>query len=144
MGRSNPTNPLDKITRHCRPLGDFLCHPKNEGVLDLRKMEDWNRASVGAGKPMWHTLQCNESLWIKWVCSKISRGIPFWCEKIKPQRSMAWRSILLQGQWMPEVVHYRVGNGCHFNFWSDPWINGTSISSLYGDGILSYLGLPPS
>jgi hypothetical protein len=50
-----------------------------------------------------------------------------------------WREIMrireggeLRGRWFEEHVSRRVGNGSDTFFWTDPWVDGSSLRERFG------------
>lgn len=59
---------------------DVVCRPRDEGGLGLKKLEDWNIASVA--HIVWILFRGSETLLIAWVEKYLLKGKSFWTVKL--------------------------------------------------------------
>ena len=69
-----------------------LCSPKSEGGLELKRLEDWNRAC--SMKNLWDILTRRPTLWTDWVYNRYLSNKSLWTIQGSSYDSVAWKSIL--------------------------------------------------
>jgi hypothetical protein len=62
-----------------RVAWDKVCLPKQGGGLGLKRVHDWNKASIL--KHIWHLFTKSGSLWVAWVHENLLKGKCFWTVK---------------------------------------------------------------
>nr|GEV86531.1 putative reverse transcriptase domain-containing protein [Tanacetum cinerariifolium] len=73
---------------------DFVCMPKHEGGLGIRRIDDFNVALMATH--IWSILTHRESLWVKWVHMYKLKGCSFWdvpCGRDPFSMAGAWDTI---------------------------------------------------
>lgn len=98
---------------------NYVCVPKQEGGLGIKKLEDWNKASI-----LRHI--CNlfaraGSLWVAWVKEYLLEGKSFWEVKTPHQCSWCWRKMLQLRGIARGFIQYKVGDGNDIFMWLDSW-----------------------
>ena len=73
-------------------MWDFICVPKDEGGLGLKKMVDWNRAAIL--RHIWSLFSRSRSLWVALLYSNLIRGRCFWLLKVPQDATSTWSKIL--------------------------------------------------
>jgi hypothetical protein len=53
----------------------MLCLPKEEGGLGIKKLEEWNRATMM--RHIWNLFVNSGSLWVAWVHTVLLKGRSF-------------------------------------------------------------------
>lgn len=71
---------------------EFICVPKDERGLGIKRAEDWNRAAVL--KYIWPLFTKAGSLWVAWVKANSLKGRCFWKIKVPLNCSWCWWKIL--------------------------------------------------
>ena len=130
---SNPISSLHMIS------WKKLCFPKSEGGLGLKCLVDWNRACCL--KNLWDILTRRPTLWTDWVYNRYLRSKSIWAIQGATYNSWAWKGILSARHWIMHHISFTISNGVDTSFFYDPWINGKSIYSMYGDRVREALGV---
>ena len=86
-----------------------LCCPKEEGVLGLRRIKDWNDAAIM--KHIWNLLYRKDYIWVAWVREVLLRQGSIWNAKIPSRCSWSWRKILQLRDRVRPFIRYRLCNG---------------------------------
>jgi hypothetical protein len=71
---------------------NMLCLPKEEGGLGIKKLEEWNRATMM--RHIWSLFVRSGSLWVAWVHAILLKGRSFWQVRIPQICSWSWRKLL--------------------------------------------------
>jgi hypothetical protein len=70
-----------------------VCVPKNEGGLGLRRLDDWNLATIL--RPIWALFASLGFIWVVWVkLNYLLKGRCFWNLKIPWDCTWCWRKLL--------------------------------------------------
>lgn len=64
----------------------LVCKPKSERGLGLKRVADWNTASLA--RLIWLLFSGSESLWIAWVKDSILKNDSFW--SVQASSSSSW------------------------------------------------------
>lgn len=118
---------------------DQVCQPKEEGGIGLRRVKDWNLASICS--LCFQIASNKQSLWVNYVKWKYLKRNSFWKVKTPAKCSWAWRGILKVRDRMKHCVTYSIGNGKNTNIWYDPWLPNGSLVDQFGPNIISQSGL---
>lgn len=111
---------------------------KQAGGLGVRGIKEMNDALLL--KWWWRFGTEKESLWRKVICAKYNMDLNSWLPNMETNRfvSNLWRDVLLIKCRNPlafnkfmENLRLTVGDGNTIKFWTDPWVNGRSLNSLY-------------
>ncbi|GAV92295.1 zf-RVT domain-containing protein, partial [Cephalotus follicularis] len=102
---------------------------------------------------LWHGLgnskRAGKVAWWK-VCRPVSAGglgikdSRTWNRAaiMKCNCSWGWRNILASRKFMHRRILYEVKNGNTFSLWYDPWFQGETIASVFGQRVILDSGLP--
>ncbi|KAL2249650.1 UNVERIFIED_CONTAM: Retrovirus-related Pol polyprotein from type-2 retrotransposable element R2DM [Sesamum indicum] len=81
-----PAAVIEKIHRLCRnflwnsrraPVAwEEICHPKEEGGLEIRHIQSWNVALLA--RVLWNIHRKADTLWVQWVNGAYLRGASIW------------------------------------------------------------------
>lgn len=117
------------------PIGwKHVCQPKKEGGLGLRRIKDWNQASLS--KLCFQMVSDTSSLWVSYFKWKYLKNSNFWKAKYPAKSSWAWRGIIKARDRMKPFVSYEIGNGKKTNLWYDPWLpRGSLVDQTELDGV---------
>ena len=105
---------------------EYVCLPKEEGGLGLRRVKDSNDASVM--KHIWNLFYRKDSLWVAWVQRIYLKQGSFWCAKIPSNCSWSWRKILQLRDRIRPFIRHKVCNGVGHSY---GMISGTSWAPSY-------------
>ena len=95
----------------------FVCLPKEEGGLGLRRVKDSNDANVM--KHIWNLFYRKDSLWVAWVRRWYLRQWSFRCAKVLAIFSWSWRKILQLRDRIRPLIKHKVCNGVGTFLWHD-------------------------
>ncbi|KAH7659613.1 Reverse transcriptase zinc-binding domain-containing protein [Dioscorea alata] len=76
-------------------------------------------------------IQTKPTLWATWVIKYKLRKISFWGITKKVDSSWSWRQLLKIRDVFKGFFEYKLGDGCTFSFWYDPWCHGSSLVDLF-------------
>ena len=88
---------------------EYICVPKEEGGLGLRRVKDSNDASVM--KHIWNLFYRKDSLWVAWVQRIYLKQGSLWCAKIPSIYSWSWRKIIQLRDRIRHFIKHKVCNG---------------------------------
>ena len=111
-----------------------LCLPKEEGGLGLRRIKDWNDASIM--KHIWNLFYRKDSIWVAWVREVLLRQGSIWISKTPSRCSWSWRKILQLRDRVRPYIRHKVWNGVGTFLWHDFWNPLGPILPLFGERIL--------
>lgn len=96
------------------------CKPKNEGVLGLRNIFEWNFSSLLF--QLWCLSQHTDlkSLWIAWFWRVLIKGKGLWTIKIPYKCPWAAHKIFNCGEFTLSKIQYPIGINSEHPFWHDP------------------------
>lgn len=100
---------------------DDVCLPKVEGGLGIRKLKDYNKASML--KFIWILFTDKESLWCRWVHSNFLKRRNFWISSQPRCCSWAWKKILQLRNYFRLSFVWKIGNGLSVSLWHDHWLS---------------------
>ena len=69
-----------------------LCLPKEEGGLGMRRVKDWNNATIM--KHIWNLFYSKDFIWVAWVREVLLWCTSIWIARIPSRCSWSWRKIL--------------------------------------------------
>ena len=97
-----------------------ICKPKSMGGLGFRLFKDMNLAMLS--KLGWKLASGEKSLLTDLLVAKYLKGKSFFQYKAKKGDSFVWKGILSSRSLLAKNSCFKIGDGCHINFWEDPWI----------------------
>ncbi|XP_059458288.1 uncharacterized mitochondrial protein AtMg00310-like [Corylus avellana] len=110
---------LNKISAKAKIAYDDRSVLKDEGGLGLRKLVDWNKATI-----LRHLLSLfarSGSLWVAWVDSNLLKGRSFLLLKISQDSSWSWKKILKLREVAKSYLSFKVGDGSKISLWLGAW-----------------------
>ena len=93
--------------------------PKEEGGFNIRKLEDYNRATML--KHIWLLFIDKESLWCQWIHSNFLQKKYFWVATKLTFCSWSWKKILELRSDVQLNFLWKIGDGAFVSFWFDNW-----------------------
>ena len=96
-----------------------LCLPKEEGGIGLRRVKDWNDATIM--KHIWNLFYRKDSIWVAWVREVLLRQGSVWNARIPSRCSWSWRKILQLRDRVRPYIRHRICNGGRTFLWHDFW-----------------------
>jgi hypothetical protein len=107
---------------------ETVCLRKEEGVLGVRRLREFNLALLG--KWWWMILQERGTLWYRVLCAHYGEEGGRLCCSRRSGGSVWWQTILdvrdgvgrIDSGWMLDNITRRVGDGLSTLFWVDPWL----------------------
>ncbi|CAJ2662251.1 unnamed protein product [Trifolium pratense] len=114
-----------------------ICLRKEFGGLGVKQLREFNLALLG--KWCWRMLMDREGLWFRVLAARY--GVEGGGLRVGGRsRSVWWREIARiregdgesGGSWFGEHVLRRVGDGSDTLFWTDPWLDGSSLRERFG------------
>ena len=111
-----------------------LCLPKKEGGLGLRRVKDWNDATIM--KHIWNVFYRKDSIWVAWVREVLLRQGSIWNARIPSRCSWSWRKILQLRDRVRPFIRHQVCNGTGTFLWHDFWNPLGPILPLFGERII--------
>ncbi|CAJ2656620.1 unnamed protein product [Trifolium pratense] len=114
-----------------------ICLRKEYGGLGVRQLREFNLALLG--KWCWRMLVDREGLWFRVLAGRYGVERGRLCEG-GARGSTWWRELArirggggeVGGGWFREHVSRKVGDGSDTFFWTDPWVDGTSLRERFG------------
>ncbi|GAU34797.1 hypothetical protein TSUD_206010 [Trifolium subterraneum] len=110
--------------------------PQEYGGLGVRQLREFNVALLG--KWCWRMLVDREDLWFRVLAARYGLERGRLCVG-GTSGSTWWREIAhlrdggnALGGWFGENVVRKVGDGTDTFFWTDPWVEGTSLCERFG------------
>nr|GFA58390.1 hypothetical protein [Tanacetum cinerariifolium] len=76
-----PSIPKNRRKGKSKVAWEFVCLPRDEGGLGLRRLDCFNKALIVSH--LWKLISMKESLWVKWVHTYKLRGRSFWDVSIR-------------------------------------------------------------
>ena len=117
-----------------------LTFPLKEGELGIKKLAEWNVATMG--KHLWHLSHpLPSSTWAIWARASLLRGRSLWDIPIPTNSSWTWRKILQLRSIYRPFIKYMVGNGRNIFLWFDNWLPSGPIHPSLGDRVIYDAGL---
>ena len=113
---------------------EYVCLPKEEGGLGLRRVKDSNDATVM--KHIWNMFYRKDSLWVAWVQRIYLKQGSLWCAKIPSICSWSWRKILQLRDRIRPFIRHKVSNGVGTFLWHDLWNQLGPLLPRFGDRII--------
>ena len=120
--------------RRAKMKWEFVCLPKEEGGLGLRRVKDLNDSNVM--KYVWNLVYKKDSLWVAWVRRFYLRQGSLWSAKVPANCSWSWRKILQLRERIRPLIKHKVGNGAVTFLWHDSWNPVGPLLPFYGERIL--------
>lgn len=102
-------NGSDASAAKAKVSWDALCVPMLEGGLGLRKIEDWNKASIL--KHIWNLVTKAGSIWVSLVKMNLIKGTCFWLLKVPSSTTWCWRKILKLRELVKNFFKFQIGEG---------------------------------
>lgn len=96
-----------------------VCVPKIEGGLGLKRLPDWNKASML--RHLWALCKKEDILWVKWVHSYIIKSQCIWNMHLPTDSSWTLRKIFGLRDMGLRFIKSVVGNGKNTFLWLDNW-----------------------
>ena len=96
-----------------------LCLPKEEGGLRLRRIKDWNDATIM--KHIWNLFYRKDSIWVAWVREVLFRQGSIWNARTPSRCSWSWQQILQLRDKVRPFIRHKVCNGVGTFLWHDFW-----------------------
>uniref|UniRef100_A0A5B7BNK9 Reverse transcriptase domain-containing protein n=2 Tax=Davidia involucrata TaxID=16924 RepID=A0A5B7BNK9_DAVIN len=118
-----------------------LCTPKNEGGLGIKRLVDWNKASML--RHIWSICTSKESLWVIWCHTYILKGRSFWVINMQVEMSWTWKKILKLRPTAKKFISSKLGNGENTFLWFDSWLPRGSLVDRFGENIMYALNSSP-
>lgn len=107
---------------------ETTCLPKPEGGLGLRRIKEFNEASLL--KLGWSAATA-DSLWAFWFCARYFKDSSIWFFGNPIGGSCIWRRLHSLSSFLQEGSKWQVVNGLSISLWYDHWIDQASISSRF-------------
>ena len=90
--------------------------PKEEGGLGIKKLSDWNDASIA--KFIWNICSLDSSSsWVSWARANLLCGKSFWDIRITSSCSWSWRKTLQLREKVRPYIRYVIGDGLSTFLW---------------------------
>ena len=115
-------------------LDGKTCQPKDEGGLGLRRVKDWNDATIM--KHIWNLFYRKDFIWVAWVREFLLRQGSIWNARTPSRCSWSWRKILQLRDRVRPFIRHQVWNGIGTFLWHDYWNPLGPILPLFGERIL--------
>ena len=117
-----------------------LTLPLDEGGLGMKKLVEWNMASMGTH--LWKLCQpLPSSNWAAWARANLLRGRSLWDVQIPSNNSWTWRKVLQLRPLYRPLFKYIMGDGLNISLWFDNWLPSGPIHSHMGDRVIYDAGL---
>ncbi|GJT66824.1 sodium/hydrogen exchanger 6, partial [Tanacetum coccineum] len=107
---------------------EFVCMPKQEGGLGIRRIEDFDIALMATH--IWSILTHRESLWVKWVHMYKLKGRSFWDVPCRGDVSWGWRKLLQIRSIIRAFIWHKINNDKSTSVWFDRWADVCPIKDL--------------
>ncbi|MCH83355.1 putative non-LTR retroelement reverse transcriptase, partial [Trifolium medium] len=114
-----------------------ICLRKEYGGLGVRQLKEFNLALLG--KWCWRMLVDKEGLWFRVLAGRY--GVERGRLRVGGTRGSTWWRELarirdgggaLEGGWFGGHISRKVGDGSDTFFWTDPWVDGTTLRERFG------------
>ena len=129
--------------KHYYPVSwDSVCTPKCEGGLGLKRVYDWNIASII--RFIWDIVSEKDSLWARWVIDTKLKRLSFWGLTKPHDASWIWSLLLKIRNLAKPMFEYNLGKGSKFHFWGDPWAHNVAVEDLFPDASVRSTDIPKS
>ncbi|KAL0282293.1 UNVERIFIED_CONTAM: hypothetical protein Sradi_7265200, partial [Sesamum radiatum] len=116
-----------------------VCKPREQGGLGIRSVLHMNQAMMS--RHVWRILQQDtRSLWVAWVLRYKLRSQSIWAP-MSTSASWCWKKLVKISKLLQGGLEYRIGDGCTFRLWTDPWHPRGVLLSSYPRGP-AITGLP--
>ncbi|XP_059599050.1 uncharacterized protein LOC132255193 [Vitis vinifera] len=108
-----------------------VCSPKEEGGLDIRKIDLLNKALLG--KWVWRYAYEKDNLWKTVIGVKYGQEGCGWKTKevCGPFGVGLWKDIMKEVDWCWENIDFKVGKGNRVLFWTDKWCGNEALAQSY-------------
>ena len=96
---------------------ESLCLPREEGGLGLRRVKDWNDATIM--KHIWNLFYRKDSIWVAWVREVLLRRTSIWIARTPSLCSWSWQKILQLRDKVRPFIKHQVFNSVRTFLWHD-------------------------
>lgn len=96
-----------------------VCFPKAEEALGLRRLLEWNIASVL--RHIWVLYAKSGSIWVALVKLNLLKGTCFWSLKIPQGGSWSWKKLLKLRSLAKQFLRFKVSDGSNIFLCLDSW-----------------------
>ncbi|XP_043698956.1 uncharacterized protein LOC122649778 [Telopea speciosissima] len=97
-----------------------VCMPKEEGGLGLRRLADWNQASLM--RHIWSLSSSQDSCWVSFILARWLHHHSLWSLAPPSRCSATWKAILDTRSIAQHCIRILLRDGSHTLVWHDPWL----------------------
>lgn len=115
-----------------------VCVPKSEGGLGLKRLSEWNKASML--RHPWALCKKENILWVKWVHSYVIKSQCIWNMPLPADSSWTLRKIFGLRSLGQNFIKAVVGNGKDTFLWLDDWHTLGPLFQKFGSRVMFNLG----
>lgn len=121
---------------------DSIYTPKCEGDLGLKRVYDWNIASII--RFISDIISEKDSLWARWVFDTKLKRLSFWGLTKPHDVSWIWSLLLKIKNLAKPIFEYKLGKGNKFHFQGDPQAQNVTAEELFPDASVTNTDIPKS